>query len=615
MTRDDVPGARWLRCDLHVHTPFDPEKRFGENVKHAVEAFKREKPQRLAEIASRFIEACRMAAGGKGMDLVALTDHNSIDGYRYLKPQFDTIAQQAKDMGLRMPVILPGVEFTVGGERPLHFLVIFAAQTNPTAIDGIIRHVFGEREPFDPTSGTPRATGNSVDDFLKKLHDFCRPTSGDRRLSCVMLPAHADGDRGVEKETRAREPGIAPSIWDAMKGHLRQWVLTRCDWNGFQTLQPYHKLPQAFQDLLARWIAARRDLEWDTLTERERQRIRETRHWPLIEASDPHCYEDIGTRFTWLKMEVPDVEGIRLALLDPESRLRRMAEGRPGHTYPVIRRLAIRGTDFFEHVEIPLNPSLNTLIGGRGSGKSTAIECLRYALDRAHAEDFADDEAEILEAVGRFLSRKRERDFGESPGMLLPGHEVDLEVEVASRLYRVTRSERGIEVVPDPQGGEPQIAPMDVRTLLAPRILSQRQIARIARDPAAQRRELDALAEPDVMRGFTDRQRALLEEVERLQATRRTFKERAAAIPARETELQTVKDQIEFLERGGNKEVLDRFRAYQTQQRWLQDALKTLDEAASRLEAEATQADESRDRLGAAPQGPTAAWTGTIQYI
>lgn len=23
-----MPGAKWLRCDLHVHTPFDHEKKF-----------------------------------------------------------------------------------------------------------------------------------------------------------------------------------------------------------------------------------------------------------------------------------------------------------------------------------------------------------------------------------------------------------------------------------------------------------------------------------------------------------------------------------------------------------------------------------------------------------
>ena len=112
------PGARWLRCDLHVHTPFDSEKRFGEDVQGALEALRKAKPQRLAEIADRFVLACRNAAGGEGMDLVALTDHNSIDGYRYLCSQFETLKRQARDQDLPMPVILPGVEFSVGGRGP-----------------------------------------------------------------------------------------------------------------------------------------------------------------------------------------------------------------------------------------------------------------------------------------------------------------------------------------------------------------------------------------------------------------------------------------------------------------------------------------------------------------
>ena len=66
------PGARWLRCDLHVHTPFDGEKKLGENIRAAIDALKKEKPQRLAEIADRFVQACRNAADGAGLDLVAL---------------------------------------------------------------------------------------------------------------------------------------------------------------------------------------------------------------------------------------------------------------------------------------------------------------------------------------------------------------------------------------------------------------------------------------------------------------------------------------------------------------------------------------------------------------
>lgn len=322
------PGARWLRCDLHVHTPWDAERTFGENVKHAIEAFKKEKPQKLTEIASRFIDACRAGAGGDGLDLVALTDHNSIEGYRTLKPFLDAVAQQIQGDGAKVPAVLPGVEFSVGGERPLHFLVVFGSSTDPNEVEGAIRHVFGHRECFDPKTGTPRATGNSVDEFLRKLYEYCRPSSGERSLSFVVIPAHADSARGIAVETALEDqPSVATAIWDEMRGHLRQWVITRQDWNGFQTVRAYADLPESFRELLAQWLAARRGLTWDDLDKRERDRIREAVHWPLIECSDPHRYDEVGLRYCWLKMEIPDVEGIRLALLDPESRLRRRADG------------------------------------------------------------------------------------------------------------------------------------------------------------------------------------------------------------------------------------------------------------------------------------------------
>ena len=175
------PGARWLRCDLHVHTPFDKEKKFGEDIRGAITAFKKSEGHRFAQIADRFVQACRNAADGNGMDLVALTDHNSIDGYRYLRPQFETLRLQARDQDLPMPAILPGVEFSVGGERPIHFLVIFASETGPDDIHRAIRHVFGAAEPFDPKTGTPRATRKLAEIQEQSARETERATAARQR--------------------------------------------------------------------------------------------------------------------------------------------------------------------------------------------------------------------------------------------------------------------------------------------------------------------------------------------------------------------------------------------------------------------------------------------------
>lgn len=609
-------GARWLRCDLHVHTPFDGEKKFGEDIRAAIEAFRKEKPQRLAEIADRFVTACRDAAGGAGMDLVALTDHNSIEGYRYLRAQFESLARQARDQGLSMPAILPGVEFSVGGERPIHFLVIFAADTDPDVIDRAIAHVFGATDRFDPKTGTPRATGQSVDDFLTRLYEFCRPPSGDRHLEFVVVPAHADSRQGISREVvgGAAAITVAASLWDEMKGHLRQRVITRRDWHGFQASRPFAELPEAFKELLWRWAAARRSEDWETLTQAQRARYREQKHWPLVECSDPHRYEAIGSRYTWLKMEVPDVEGIRLALLDPESRLRRMADGPPGRAYPRLERLRVRRTDFFEDIEVPLNPCLTTLIGGRGTGKSTVIEYVRHALDRARREDLPDDEpSNVREAVESVLSLKRERDFGHTKGTLLPDYEITADLVVSERRYRVHRSGSGIEVVPDPDQPGAQLAALDVRSLVVPRILSQRQIARIARDPASQRSELDALIDADRLREVEARRRSLTETLTQFQATRARLTEQGAKLPAAETELQKVRDQIAFLEGAGRKEVLARFDSFERERRWLEDTGKEIDLLASRLDDEAAATESTDAGVGAPPHGtPIMDWLGSV---
>ena len=609
----EIPGAKWLRCDLHVHTPFDHEKKFGEDIRAAIEALKKADTTRLVGIAERFMEACLTAADGQGIDLVALTDHNSIEGFKRLSPFFQSISQRLKDEGKIPPVVLPGVEFSVGGERPIHFLVIFAKDTEPEQIEGCIRHVFGTRDPFDPDIGTPRATGHSVDDFLKKLYEYCHPSSGDRHLSFVVLPAHADGSSGIAKTTGAHLPRvIAANIWQEMKGHLRQWVVTRTEWHGFQTIRPFSELPEEFRNLLCRWRAAKLNREWDELSPIEQDRIRNEKHWPLLETSDPHNYEEIGTRFTWIKIEVPDVEGIRLALLDPQSRLRRMTEGPPGVDYPVIRQLRIENTDFFKDLDISFNPCLNTLIGGRGSGKSTVIEFLRYVLDRAREEDFDEDEEEILKNVQDFLRQKTSRDYGETPGMLLSDSVITVDISISGRLYRIRNSAGGIEVVPDPEQEESFPQPLDVRALLTPRILSQRQISRIARDPAAQRRELDALLPREEIQSFEEKYRTFIEEIERLQLERRNLKEWREKLPSKRTELQKIEDQIKFLEEGGNKEILDRYNEFKKEELWINDTFQALTETSAELEGQADLLEGTIEKIGLPPEGPSKEWTEGI---
>ena len=132
-----------------------------------------------------------------------------------------------------------------------------------------------------------------------------------------------------------------------------------------------------------------------------------------------------------------------------------------------------------------------------------------------------------------------------------------------------------------------------MRSLVAPRFLSQRQIARVARNPASQRRELDALIESNRLRTNRNERQLANESLTQHQTTRDRLSRQAARVPAIETELQTVNDQIAFLQGEGRKEVFERFDAFERQRSWIEERRNELTELAARLEREASTVREA----------------------
>ena len=100
--------------------------------------------------------------------------------------------------------------------------------------------------------------------------------------------------------------------------------------------------------------------------------------YACIQSSDSHSLEEIGQRFTLIKMGNPSFEGLRQALGDHESRIQLHREDPP--SYPQIIGMKFEG-GFLDNQVIHFNKSLNCLIGGKGTGKSTILEFIRYALD------------------------------------------------------------------------------------------------------------------------------------------------------------------------------------------------------------------------------------------
>ncbi|MDY4582906.1 MAG: hypothetical protein SPD81_08665 [Candidatus Faecousia sp.] len=108
---------------------------------------------------------------------------------------------------------------------------------------------------------------------------------------------------------------------------------------------------------------------------REAEFYLKTWNKPCIAASDAHDVEEIAKKFCWIKGK-PTFEGLKQIIYEPESRVKiqeDIPENKPD--YLVIDRIEIDQNDFGKQM-IPFNRGLNTIIGGRSSGKSVLLGCI-----------------------------------------------------------------------------------------------------------------------------------------------------------------------------------------------------------------------------------------------
>ena len=99
----------------------------------------------------------------------------------------------------------------------------------------------------------------------------------------------------------------------------------------------------------------------------------------LIEGSDPKSLKDIGKgdKQTYLKIGEYSYAAIKFALQDYKSRV---AESLPERRHGYIESISFQGGKFDDQT-IRFSSELNSLIGIRGSGKSSVLEAIRYIFD------------------------------------------------------------------------------------------------------------------------------------------------------------------------------------------------------------------------------------------
>jgi ABC-type lipoprotein export system ATPase subunit len=176
----------------------------------------------------------------------------------------------------------------------------------------------------------------------------------------------------------------------------------------------------------------------------------------------------------WIKMTRPTFSAFKVAFLDPESRVRLNSE-QPVDKPSAIHSVKVSG-GYLDGMHAELSGHLDTVIGGRGTGKSTLVECLRFALDlvpkgiqarKQHAEI-------IKENLGKDMGR--------------------VEVQLTSfaqhgKRYTVTRRVGEAPIVRDPEGQVSTLVPHDLLPDLD--IYGQNEIYELAQDESSRLRLLE----------------------------------------------------------------------------------------------------------------------------
>jgi chromosome segregation protein len=312
-------GAEWIRVDFHLHTEADLTRR----------DFYTGDPDFYN---SAYVDALDKA----GIRLGVITNHNKFEA-----GEFRSLRSAAKKKGIGL---LPGVELSVNdGANGIHTLVVFSdawLADGQDHINPFLTVAFEGKTPAQYEQENGRSSLSLVE-TIKKLEGYHR--------DFFLVFAHVERNSGLWKELdggRIEELG--------RNEFFRRRTL------GFQLVETHDGASKGVpcrtkvQSWLKDWYPAE------------------------VEGSDPKSIAEIGKgKRCYLKLGELSFEAVKFALGDPASRV---AKELPKRTASHIRSLHFDG-GILNGQTLHFSPELNTLIGIRGSGKSSILEAIRYVLD------------------------------------------------------------------------------------------------------------------------------------------------------------------------------------------------------------------------------------------
>ena len=399
-------GLSFQKIDLHVHTPASHDFKD-----------KTVTPEQIVQQA--------ISTGLRG---IAITDHHT-------GAFIDAAKQAAK--GHRLAVF-PGVEITcTGGEQGIHVIAILDVDKGQKHIEGLLATLGIKPEDYGKR------------DIVTEKSPFDVITSINKQDGLAIL-AHCTSAKGVLAE---------------MKGSTRTKIFenrglfaVEAPENDFTDIGKKQKGTRAI-DLLN---------GTDTNYAMRRLGVYSASDSRLPEG-DTYTLDGIGAAFAFFKVDQNiNLESLRQCFIDRDVRIRQAYEYKP-NTWPYISSVSIIG-GFFDGQEATFHGGLNSILGGKGAGKSVLVELLRFCLNQPSTDEV------INEDHNRKLEKRLET-YG----------------KVKLQFIDETGANCDIERTYDPSSGNPYSTEAQERLAESFPILfmSQNEIVRIAEDEDAQIQFID----------------------------------------------------------------------------------------------------------------------------
>ncbi len=368
-----------------------------------------------------------------GVQVVGIADHGGID-------RIDRLRNALQEVGV---VVFPG--FEIASTEKIHMVCLFPEATTIAHLNRYLG-ALGLTNPDNTV--WPSSIG--CQDLARKVHE----------LGGFWYAAHVTLANGI-----------------LSRNTVHNWIDS--------SLLRAAQIPGAPEDLPQKFkgIILNKDPNW-----------KRDRPVAVINARDVAQPQDLADRSAtcWVKMTRPTFEAFKVAFLDPESRVRLNTDepaSRPG----TVHALRVTG-GYLDGLHAVFSGHLDTVIGGRGSGKSTLIECLRFGLDLLpKGAQARKQHADIIK-----------ENLGKESGRV--------EVELSSsaqhgKRYLVTRRYGEAPIVRDDTGQVSNLLPCDLLPEID--IYGQNEIYELAQDEGSRLRLLERFLPDD------DQAKAALAQVQR----------------------------------------------------------------------------------------------------